>query len=81
MGVVEVTMRQGQELRVEDIHEVIVEIIKSIHPQGCGNCGLVGVDLVLRGGDPDLFSEISQLTANKNVLAVSQVSRGAIAAE
>ncbi|MGA2837574.1 MAG: hypothetical protein ABSF84_13340 [Acidimicrobiales bacterium] len=81
MSVVEVTLRQGDDLTVDDIHRVIVEILECIRPRGCLTCGLLGVDLVLRGGDPEVFDQIAQVSANPKVLSVSQVNRGGIAPE
>ena len=78
MSVVELTLRGGPELTVDEIHEVIVEIIGGIRPDGCEHCGLLGVDLVIRGGDPEFYRQIAKVSANKDVVAVTQADRGAI---
>lgn len=75
MSVVEVTVRQSDDLTTQDIHEIIVEVISGIRPRGCESCGLGGIDLVIRGGDPELFKQLARVSANKNVLSVGQVER------
>ncbi|MGD0985945.1 MAG: hypothetical protein ABSA65_19375 [Acidimicrobiales bacterium] len=70
MAVVELTMRQGVE--IEDVREALKVLIEGLRPGGCTTCGLLGVDIVIRAGDPVFYEQVSQVTAIKEVLSVSQ---------
>jgi hypothetical protein len=76
MGVVELTLRDG--VTIKELHEAVEQLLVGIRPRGCTACGLVGVDLVLRGGDPEFYRQVSELTANKAVLSVAQTARDAV---
>ncbi len=46
-----VTISVSDSVKVETLHAAVDNIVKLT---GCLGCGLVGIDLTFRGGDPDL---------------------------
>ena len=55
-GTVEV--RVADSVKLETLHSVIDQIARI---SGCLACGLLGIDLVFRGGDPAEFNNIKTL--------------------
>ena len=48
-----ITINVSQEVKLETLHTVIDRIA---HATGCLACGLLGIDLHFRGGDPDFLN-------------------------
>ena len=46
-----VTISVADSVKLETLHAAVDNIVKLT---GCLGCGLVGIDLTFRGGDPDL---------------------------
>lgn len=63
---VSVTFKGG--VSIEDIHKAIDRMIEVSQPGGCTRCGLIGLDLVLKGDPPDFYGKVGQLGG---VLAVT----------
>ncbi len=74
-GTVALTFKEG--VAIEDIHAAIDRLIDGIAPDGCTVCGLVGIDIVFRAGDPEPYERIRPINEIDSVLEVSH-KRGSI---
>ena len=46
----EISIRCSREVKIEGIHEAVKQALGLV---GCPNCGLLGIDLHIGGGDPE----------------------------
>ena len=68
-GTVALTFRDG--VKIDAVHKALAELIKGLAPGGCTACGFNGIDVLIRGGDPEIFKEVSAVRGIKEVLDVS----------
>jgi hypothetical protein len=54
------------------VQSALASLIASIKPNGCTTCGLIGIDLLIRGGDPVFYNAVSKLRTNANVMSISE---------
>lgn len=78
-GVVQLTLREGVDIK--DVHDAIEKLLTVLKPQGCITCGLGGIDIVIRPGDPVFFEEVSRVMTNKAVLSISRAAQVGVFAE
>ncbi len=52
----QVSVREG--IGLDELHKLLESIVR---PTGCTACGLLGIDITIRGGDPEFFRRTAAL--------------------
>jgi len=76
-GAIQLTMKQGVD--IAEVHAAVEKLISVLRPGGCTRCGLGGIDLIIHGGDPEIFEQLQTVAASEGVLAVTQAAQGGMA--
>ncbi|WP_031072848.1 hypothetical protein [Streptomyces sp. NRRL WC-3742] len=66
----QVTITFRPEVGVQTIHSTVENLVRTLKPGGCSHCGLVGIDLTLRAGDPELSGGLKELLHHDDVIGV-----------
>lgn len=65
---VTITFKPDAELEV--VHKAVEDLIRRLNPSGCTRCGLTGIDLTLRSGDPEIHNGLNELLRDDDVIGV-----------
>ncbi|MFI6154694.1 hypothetical protein ACIBCA_18625 [Kitasatospora sp. NPDC051170] len=66
----QVTITFQPEVGVKSIHTTVENLVRTLKPGGCSACGLVGIDLTLRAGDPELAGGLKEVIQHNDVIGV-----------
>jgi hypothetical protein len=75
IGTVSLTFREGVQL--EAVHKALDLLIRNLAPGNCPACGFMGLDLLIRAGDPVLYEKVGPIAEFEEVLDTSIARRQA----
>ncbi|MFT2019983.1 hypothetical protein ACMA1D_29730 [Streptomyces sp. 796.1] len=65
-----VTITFKPDTGLDVIHKAVEDLVRKLEPGGCTGCGLLGIDLILRSGDPEVHNGLNELLRDEGVIGV-----------
>ncbi|WP_344443735.1 hypothetical protein [Kitasatospora nipponensis] len=66
----QITLTFEPDVEVGHVHAAVADLLRNLKPGGCSGCGLVGVDVTIRSGDPEVFRGVKDVLHSTGVIGV-----------